>query len=458
MISKIIIKNFKCFDEKTPPIVLKNFNVICGPNSSGKSTVNQAILIHLQNNQLDKEKFISNGKFVHFDDFTEIKNAAISSDKDVIIELINEKKETCKMILCSNPNGKTIMCKDLSSQFRLIEENNLFYISANRIGPEDVYNKFTNRLIEQFGENAIGFLAKYQNEIINEKYAYYKSPTKDYKFIKEVNFWLHEIIGEQINVSELDRTDRSTATYSKDANLLSVRNKNTGSGLSYIITILVSVLSISIKEISEKPTIIIENPEIHLHPIAQIRLMKFLSFMAQFCQIVIETHSDHIIKNFLQYDNAQVIKLNKDYNPVYYNKRSKYTLKTLTLGEVQWTAFDLATIDFHIALFSYLQQKYNEYSLNELDDKIRKTYVFQQNKKIIDTRCKRYMINGKNSKNPESNYETLPVYLRNMIDHPVKKPGNKEPTRRKYRKPEEFQDALKTSIDFMLNVIKENNW
>ena len=270
MISKIIIKNFKCFDEKTPPIVLKNFNVICGPNSSGKSTVNQAILIHLQNNQLDKEHFISNGKFVHFDDFTEIKNSAISSDKDVKIELINEKKETCKMILCSHPNGKTIMCKELSSQFQLIEEGNLFYISANRIGPEDVYNKFTNRLIEQFGENAIGFLAKYQNEIIDEKYVYCKSPTKDYKFIKEVNFWLREIIGEQINVSELDRTDRSTATYSKDANSLSVRNKNTGSGLSYIITILVSVLSISIKKMSEKPTIIIENPKY-----ISIRLLKF---------------------------------------------------------------------------------------------------------------------------------------------------------------------------------------
>ena len=459
MISKIIIKNFKCFDDKTPPIILKNFNVICGPNSSGKSTINQAILIHLQNNKLDKKHFISNGKFVHFDDFTEIKNSSTSPSKDVKLELVNERKELCKMILCAHPDGKDIMCRELLSQFKLTEEENLFYVSANRIGPEDVYNKFTNRSIGQFGENAIGFLAKYQDEIIDEKYVYDKSVTKDYKFIKEVNYWLREIIGgEQINVSELDRTDRSTATYSKDTNSLPVRNKNTGSGLSYIITILVSVLSISIKEMNEKPTIIIENPEIHLHPIAQIRLMKFLSFMAQFCQIIIETHSDHIIKNFLQYDNAQVIKLNKDYKPVYYNKRSKYTLKTITLGEVQWTAFDLATIDFHIALFSYLQQKYNEYSLNDLDDEIRKTNEFKRKKKIIDTKCKRYIKNGYNSRNPESNFETLPVYLRNMIDHPVKKYGSAEPARRKYRKPEEFQDALRTSIDFMINVIKENNW
>ena len=319
MLNKIVIKNFKCFDRNTPQIKLKNFNVICGPNSSGKSTINQAILIHLQNNKFKKESFISNGKFVHFDEFAEIKNSATSSEKDIQIELINDENKSCKMILSADSDGKTIMCKELLSQFNLIEEENIFYISASRIGPEDVYNKLTNNLIEQFGQNAIGFLAKYQNETINEKYAYVNSPTKDYKFIKEVNYWLQEIIGEQINVSELSRTDRSTATYSREVNSLEVRNKNTGSGLSYIITILVSVLSVSIKNLNEKPLFIIENPEIHLHPTAQISLMKFLIHMSQFCQIIVETHSDYIIKKSLQCSNGQVIKLNKDFKPIYYN-------------------------------------------------------------------------------------------------------------------------------------------
>ena len=459
MLNKIVIKNFKCFDRNTPQIKLKNFNVICGPNSSGKSTINQAILIHLQNNKFKKESFISNGKFVHFDEFAEIKNSATSSEKDIQIELINDENKTCKMILSADSDGKTIMCKELLSQFDLIEEENIFYISASRIGPEDVYNKLTNNLIEQFGQNAIGFLAKYQNETINEKYAYVNSPTKDYKFIKEVNYWLQEIIGEQINVSELSRTDRSTATYSREVNSLEVRNKNTGSGLSYIITILVSVLSVSIKNLNEKPLFIIENPEIHLHPTAQISLMKFLIHMSQFCQIIVETHSDYIIKKSLQCSNGQVIKLNKDFKPIYYNKRSKYTLKTLSLGEIQWTAFDLPTIDFHINLFSYLQQKYEEFALNELDDKLRKTQSFKNKRSMIDTRCKRFLSNGKNSKNPESIFETLPVYLRNVIDHPVRRKGGNEPPRKKYRETEEtFNNALKTSIEFMIEVIKENNW
>lgn len=447
------MQNFKCF--KKTSIKLKNFNVICGPNSSGKTTINQSILLHLQNNVKSKEHFITNGKYVHFDDYAELKNSTISSDKDVVIELTNERKQKRKIVLTSESDGKKIRCKEYISSFDLLDEKDIFYLSANRIGPEDVYNKLTNELIEQYGQNAIGFLARYQNQPIDEKYAFIKSPTKDYQFIKEINYWLNEIIGEQIHVTELSRTDKSTATYSHEINSLEVRNKNTGSGVSYIIAILVMAFSIALKENEETPLMIIENPEIHLHPLGQLKLMTFLEFMSQFCQIILETHSDHIIKNFLQCSNGQVVKLNKDFMPIYYNKRSKYTLKTLTLGEVQWTAFDLPTIDFHVALFSYLQTKFNEFNLNKLDDLIRDTETFKSNRKEYDTKCRRY----KNHSGSKSNCETLPIYVRNVIDHPVRKKGSGEPPRKKYRKTEqEFYEALKISIQFMIDIIKEKGW
>jgi len=454
MLQQIKLQNFKCF--KKVNIKLKNFNVVCGPNSSGKTTINQGVLLHLQNNRIDKEHFITNGKYVHFDDFAELKNSATSSDKDVVIELFNEKNQKRKIVISSQDDGKKIKCKEYISEFDILDEKNIFYLSANRIGPEDVYNKFTSELIEQYGQNAIGFLAKYQNQPIDEKYAFIKYPTKDYQFIKEINYWLNEIVGEQVHVTEISRTDKSTATYSHEVNSLEVRNKNTGSGVSYVIAILVMAFSLAIKKNEETPLIIIENPEIHLHPLGQIKLMTFLKFMSQFCQIIVETHSDHIIKNFLQYTNGQVIKLNKDYVPIYYNKRSKYTLKTLTLGEVQWTAFDLPTIDFHVSLLSYLQAKFNEFSLNKLDDLIRDTAIFKSNYEKYDTRCRRY---NNNHSNPKSNYETLPIYMRNVIDHPVKKRGSSEPPRKKYRKTEyEFHEALKNSIQFMLEIIKEKKW
>lgn len=112
-------------------------------------------------------------------------------------------------------------------------------------------------------------MAKNQDAIINEKFVYEKQPGKDYKFSKEIKYWLQEIIDEEINVKEILRTDRNTATYTHKNNTLEVRNKNTGNGLSYIISILVMVFSVSLKGDDKKPLFIIENPEIHLHPLAQ---------------------------------------------------------------------------------------------------------------------------------------------------------------------------------------------
>ena len=155
-------------------------------------------------------------------------------------------------------------------------------------------------------------MAKNQDAIINEKFVYEKQPGKDYKFSKEIKYWLQEIIDEEINVKEILRTDRSTATYTHKNNTLEVRNKNTGNGLSYIISILVMVFSVSLKGDDKKPLFIIENPEIHLHPLAQTKLMSFISFMSEFCQFIIESHSEYIVNSALQKKGAQVIKLNKD--------------------------------------------------------------------------------------------------------------------------------------------------
>ena len=41
--------------------------------------------------------------------------------------------------------------------------------------------------------------------------------------------------------------------------------------------------------------LIVENPEIHLHPSGQSELVEFLAFLAQSgVQVIVETHSDHI--------------------------------------------------------------------------------------------------------------------------------------------------------------------
>lgn len=450
MISKVVMKNFKCY--KDCAIRFKNFNVLCGPNSSGKSSIIQAILFLLQNIDTEQNNLITNGKFVHFDEFDEIKNYEISATKPIEIKLYDTAKKSYIFKLEKSKNTDSIRCEKKIKEFQLKEEENIFYISADRIGPEDVYDKYKGTTIGFQGENAIGFIAKFKDYAIDEKYIYDKDIPSNYTFLGEVNYWLKEIIGEKINADNLDKTDRSRATYVKDGQRLQVRNKNTGSGLSYVVSIIIMVLSIAVNKAQERPTFIIENPEIHLHPAAQIKLMRFLLFMSNYCQIIIETHSDHIIKHVIE-NNGQVIKIH-NFLPLYYTKNSHRILPTITLGEIKWTVFDMPTIDFHISLYSYLQSEFGCSSPNKTDDAIRKTKTFSSNKKEYDTKSKRYS----NFKGAISEYETLPTYMRNVIDHPKKICSN-EPARRRYRHSEsEFEAALKKSIEFMIDIIYEKGW
>lgn len=66
---------------------------------------------------------------------------------------------------------------------------------------------------------------------------------------------------------------------------------NVGFGYSYILPIVVSALIAK-----EGNILIVENPEAHLHPEAQVRLTYMLSKLAsRGVQVFIETHSEHVV-------------------------------------------------------------------------------------------------------------------------------------------------------------------
>lgn len=106
---------------------------------------------------------------------------------------------------------------------------------------------------------------------------------------QNVNYWFQYIIGAKVNTEDIKQTNRLKAQF-MGFNNREVRTKNMGSGLSYLISILIMCLSLE-----EHETLIIENPEIHLHPKAQSRLIEFFIFISKANrQLIIETHSDHI--------------------------------------------------------------------------------------------------------------------------------------------------------------------
>jgi predicted ATPase len=79
---------------------------------------------------------------------------------------------------------------------------------------------------------------------------------------------------------------------------------NVGFGLTQILPILVAVLSANRNDL-----LLIENPEVHLHPAGQALMGSFLALAASTGpQIILETHSDHVLNGIRRAVRKQTLK------------------------------------------------------------------------------------------------------------------------------------------------------
>lgn len=194
---------------------------------------------------------------------------------------------------------------------------------------------------------------------------------------------------------------------------------------------------------NDNPTIIIENPEIYLHPEAQVKLMNFLNFCKSFCQIIIETHSEYIVKSAIQKkDKETSIFVSKKDNG--YTKTSFFSssdFKTDSYLEVIYHSFGIITSDFHILLYGYVKRQYDdknsgtESSIKKFDE-----YLLSQPNVI----CKEWK---HATSRRTTTYKTLPTFIRNKIDHPDAKNPNTNTTY------EYTEEELRKSVMFLLSLL-----
>lgn len=278
MLKKISIDGFKCFDSEK--MSLNGLTLLAGRNSMGKSTVIQAILALLQNSE---NPFM--GNYIKLGNISELKNKYVGSKKIKIgldYEVDGIDYHYCKEMEMDD--------QPIHVEGMLEKRLTIRYLTADRKGVDAVYPKAIdgNDEIGIDCRYAFDFLAKHERDPFQNKGMVY-DPESSLIFSGQVNYWLEKILGYRIRAEEIEFTDTIRVTYEK-GRLKDLRPKNVGTGVTYIAELIIAAFSCR-----QGDTLIIENPEIHIHPSGQTEFVKFIAFLVKNgIQVIMETHSDHI--------------------------------------------------------------------------------------------------------------------------------------------------------------------
>lgn len=304
MIRNIELTNFKCFDQVS--IRTRPLTIIAGGNAAGKSSVIQSLLLLSQSKydinaigrlRLDDKlvKLISADRLRYTkSDSPEIK-IAIYDDHDSLEDDI-EVTIPDATLADRQPKCKTSANLPTAILNSALFSDDFLYLYANRLSPQTEYLKgnderFDSRLGDRTGHRTVFRLQEAFDNMEDVAIDSLKRKGKN-SIAANVNEWMSYIMGTEASVSAdgNPHDGRSTLIFHTPSTGR-VSALNMAFGNTYILPIIVGVLTAKTGSL-----IIVENPEAHLHPKAQLRMGEFLAIAAQGgVQIFIETHSDHLL-------------------------------------------------------------------------------------------------------------------------------------------------------------------
>lgn len=162
-----------------------------------------------------------------------------------------------------------------------------------------------------------------------------------------------------------------------------------------------------------KLIILIDEPELHLHPMWQMKLIEYLLKISKDTQIFISTHSPYILKNCIN-TNASLnlfIRDTKGKLDIVDGRNSliKHFPWSPSWGEINYFAYNMPTIEFHNELYGYLQSREQKFTESEIEN------YFQSKSVSIN---KSYIKQDRNGNTSPAYNISLPTYVRNLIHHP----------------------------------------
>ncbi len=309
MITRLKIVDFKA--HQNTDLYMGALTLLAGINSSGKSSVLQALLLLRQTYRKDR---LSKGLDLNHPlcDIGKGIDALYRSSENEIISFNIESEQGLYEFAFNAKNryGDTFIPleKPLANNLELdrlaLFTNNFQYLSSSRWAnlnqyPMDTYAVETEKQLSlEYGQGElVAHFLEYYGENRNfdiESDLLIHPSTKSRKLLHQTIAWEREI-SPRLTILPVKKNDQISIEYGyrNDANNLpldKLESKNIGFGISYSLSIIVALLSAEPGSL-----LLIENPEAHLHPRAQSKLSELIALSAASgVQVVIETHSDHI--------------------------------------------------------------------------------------------------------------------------------------------------------------------
>jgi len=313
MISQIELRYFKCFELLKLP--LAELTLLSGSNASGKSSILQALVL-LNQTMREHEwstRLMLNGDILKLGTVLDVVDKihgrrtfeiALDADDHIYRWSFSGERSEMSVAIDSVEIDDTVIQSPKQLQYLLPHEPDqtdnslvkrllaLTYITAERIGPREFYpleDRQNASVVGPAGEHAISLLHTGRDEqVLADIEIEGVPPTR----LKQVEARMKAFFpGCDLIVETVLRVNAVTLGLRTSDDTDFHRPVHVGFGLTQVLPIVIAALSAAKGDI-----LLIENPEVHLHPSGQALMGQFLADVARAgVQVVIETHSDHVL-------------------------------------------------------------------------------------------------------------------------------------------------------------------
>ncbi len=326
MLDQLTLRFFKCFERLDLP--LAPLTLLSGANASGKSTVLQAlVLLHQTMREHEwSTRLILNGNSVQLGTVPDVVDQVhgrrqleigLVAGSSSVYWIFNGDRDDMSMAAeqvrldgreAADPTTLRHLLPpdlyDLGSSL-VARLRDLTYVTAERLGPREIYvleDRQAAPVVGSRGEHTLSVLHKVRSDPIRGELIIEGIPPTG---LKQIEARMGQFFpGCRLDIQLISQANAVTLGIRTSDDTDFHRPVNVGFGLTQVLPIVVAGLSAK-----KEAIVLVENPEVHLHPSGQARMGAFLAELAASgVQVIVETHSDHVLNGIRRAVKAGILR------------------------------------------------------------------------------------------------------------------------------------------------------